>query len=142
MANLTLFNSIYNAETERISYVKTYIYGVDWQGEQAITVGDKGLLSANKITCFITFLCEIEENKTYISPGEFSKLNSNELKKYYTFKKGDIIVKGITEFNLSSYEKGKKLNDLEQLYETGTIVSIIPNDFGSEYLRHWEVGAK
>jgi hypothetical protein len=142
MANMTLFNSIYNKETERTEYVRTYLYDIDWQGEQAITVSDKGLLSADKITCFIPFKVESEINKEYVSPGEFNRLNIDEAKNFYTFKKGDFIVEDLIDFELSSYERGKQIKDLERIATVGTIVSVIKNDFGSEYLRHWEVGAK
>lgn len=141
MANMTLFNSIYNPETERTEYIRTYLYDIDWQGEQAVTVGDKGLLSADKITCFIPFTANTEDKK-YISPGEFNKLDIKEANKFYTLKKGDFIVKDVVDFELSSYERGKQFKDLERLYTVGTIVSVIKNDFGSEYLQHWEVGAK
>lgn len=141
MANMTLFNSIYNPETERTEYIRTYLYDIDWQGEQAVTVGDKGLLSADKITCFIPFTVNTKDKK-YISPGEFKKLDIEVAKKFYTLKKGDFIVKDIVDFELSSHERGKQFKDLERLYTVGTIVSVITNDFGSEYLQHWEVGAK
>lgn len=142
MDNMTLFNSIYNKETERTEYVRTYLYDIDWQGEQAITFSDKGLLSADKITCFIPFTVNSEVYKEYISPGEFNKLDTNEAKNFYTFKKGDFIVEGLIDFELSSNEKGKQIKDLEKIATVGAIVSVIKNDFGSEYLRHWEVGAK
>lgn len=141
MANMTLFNSIYNPETDRTEYIRTYLYDIDWQGEQAVTVGDKGLLSADKITCFIPFTVNTKDKK-YISPGEFKKLDIEVAKKFYTLKKGDFIVKDIVDFELSSHERGKQFKDLERLYTVGTIVSVITNDFGSEYLQHWEVGAK
>lgn len=142
MANLTLFNIVYNAETERTEFTRTYLYDIRWQSEQAYTVQDKGLMVADKITCFISFDCKVENNKSYKTPGEFIRLNPEEVKNYFTFKKGDFIVKGIVDFELSNYESGKKISDLEKLYEVGTIVSVITNDFGSKNLRHWEVGAK
>lgn len=142
MNNITLFNSVYNEETERTEFIRTYLYNIRWQGEQAYTVQDKGLMIADKITCFIPFDCKVENNKSYKTPGEFSLLNSEEVKNYFTFKKGDFIVKGLIDFPLSNYERGKKILDLEKLYEVGTIVSVITNDFGSKNLRHWEVGAK
>lgn len=140
MANMTLFNSIYNKQTERTEYVRTYLYDIEWQGEQAVTVGDKGLLSADKISCFIPFTVNTE--KSYLSPGEFNKLDIEKAKDFYTFKKGDFIVEDVIDFELSSNEKGKQIKDLERIATVGTIVSVIKNDFGSEYLRHWEVGAK
>lgn len=142
MANLTLFNSVYNAETERTEFVRTYIYNVDWQSGQVYTVQDKGLIAANKISCFIPFKCKVENNKTYKTPGEFIILKPEEIKNYFTLKKGDYIAKGIIDFPLSNYERGRKISDLENLYEVGTIISVDTNDFGSEILRHWEVGAK
>lgn len=142
MANITLFNSVYNAETERTEFIRTCIYNVDWQSGQVYTAQEKGLIVANKISCFIPFECEVENNKTYKTPGEFIFLKPEEVKNYFTFKKGDYIAKGIVDFPLSNYERGKKISDLENLYEVGTIVSVDTNDFGSKNLRHWEVGAK
>lgn len=138
--DITLYNKIYDAQTERTAFLRTYIYNVQLEGSQAVTVSDKGLLSANKITCFVPI--KYKSNKVFKEPGEFSRIALNDKEKYFTFKNGDLIVKGLVDFELSPYERGKKIEDLSKLYEVGTIISVIKNDFGNINLQHWEIGAK
>lgn len=142
MANMTLFNSIYNPDTERTEYKRTYLYDVDWQAGKKISEDGKGIISYDLITCFIPFNTKTSDNKIYKTPGEFINLGTEEIDKYFTFKKGDYIVKGIVDFELTDSNRGNSISRLKNTYEVGTLISIETNDFGSEYLHHWELGAK
>ncbi|HAT4162276.1 TPA: hypothetical protein I9Z77_001716 [Clostridium perfringens] len=140
--NITLFNSVYNPDTEHTEYKRTYLYNVDWQAGKKISEDEKGIISHDLITCFIPFSTDSSNNKSYKTPGEFIRLTLEETEKYFTIKKGDFIVKGIIDFELTDYKRGQCIKDLMKFYEVGTIISIDTNDFGSEYLQHWEVQAK
>jgi len=139
---ITLFNKVFNRETEKTEYFRTYIYNVDWQGELITNVNDKGFIGADKITCYIPFTGNAEGGKRYVKPREFNRMSNSERERAFTFNKNDIIVKGMVDFDITN-ESGHKSKDLFNDYiESGTIVSIIPHDYGSENMRHWEIGAK
>ncbi|EDT26092.1 hypothetical protein [Clostridium perfringens] len=140
--HITLFNSVYNPDTERTEYKRTYLYDVDWQAGKKISEDGKGIISYDLITCFVPFNTQASENKIYKTPGEFINLGAEEVDKYFTFKKGDYIVKGVVDFELTDSNRGNSISKLKNTYEVGTLISIETNDFGSEYLHHWELGAK
>ncbi|WP_338631523.1 DUF6751 family protein [Clostridium baratii] len=139
---VTLFNKVINPETDRAEYFRTYIYNADWQGELITNVNDKGFISADKITCFIPFSSSTEGGKKYVEPRVFNRMTVSERERVFTFNKNDIIVKGMIDFEITN-ENGHRVKDLFNDYiESGIIVSIIPHDYGSESMRHWEIGAK
>ncbi|WP_283706897.1 DUF6751 family protein [Clostridium perfringens] len=139
--DITLFNKVFDKETERETYLRTYISDCHFESELLSKPDSKGLISADKITCFIPHKIKADNNKAYIEPIYFNKLSLEEKKKFFTIKKGDVIANGKVDFNLSSYEEGNKLSDLKLLCEAGTIISVNNYNFGSLNLRHWEVGA-
>ncbi|EOY7191128.1 hypothetical protein MXT65_17710 [Clostridioides difficile] len=137
--NITLYNACYNKELEANEYFKTYLIGVDWQGQQNINVTDKGIISADSIKIIIPFLVS-SEGKKYIEPKEFEKLDITEKGKYFTFNNNDKIVKGLIDFDIDS-KNGKTIKILENLYsDVININSIITHDFGSLSMRSWEIG--
>ena len=141
-SDLTIYNVSYNRDTKLIEYNRTYLYGVNWQGENKISVGDKGLNSADSVSILIPFDVSVENNKTYISPNVYKDLSKAEKKNYFTLSNKDIIVKGIIDFNLTSV-KPNNLEYLSNLYDDVlTIISVITCDIGSSYMHHWEVGGK
>lgn len=140
--DITLFNSVYDPDRERTSYKRTYLYDVDWQSGKKISEDGKGILSYDLITCFIPFNTRTSDNKSYKTPGEFITLNAEEIDKFFTFKKGDYIVKGLINFELTDSNRGNSITKLKNFHEVGTLISIETNDFGSEYLHYWELSAK
>ncbi|CAM2079764.1 MAG: hypothetical protein NSGCLCUN01_03992 [uncultured Clostridium sp.] len=140
MEDITLYNAYYDKQTEKTLYSRTYLFGVDWQGSNAIAIRDKGLISEDKTEIFIPF--SIETAKKYIKPKAFSRLSENEREKYFTFSNKDIVVKGIVDFDVTG-EKGHTKKDLESNYDDVlTIISVSTFDYGSENMQHWEVLAK
>lgn len=140
MENITLYNAYYDKQTERTLYSKTYLFGVDWQGSNAIAIRDKGLISEDKTEIFIPF--SIESVKKYIKPKIYSRLSDNERENYFTFSNKDKVVKGIVDFDVTG-EKGHTIKDLENNYDDVlTIINVSTFDYGSENMQHWEVLAK
>lgn len=140
MENITLYNAYYDKQTERTLYSKTYLFGVDWQGSNAIAIRDKGLISEDKTEIFIPF--SIESVKKYIKPKIYSRLSDNERENYFTFSNKDKVVKGIVDFDVTG-EKGHTIKDLENNYDAVlTIINVSTFDYGSENMQHWEVLAK
>lgn len=139
--DITLFNKVFDKETERETYLRTYISNCHFESELVSKPDSKGLISADKITCFIPHESKAYDDKVYIDPIHFNKLSIEEKKKFFTIKKGDVIANGKVDFELSSYQEGNKLSDLNLLCGAGTIISVNNYNFGSPYLSHWEVSA-
>ncbi len=134
--NITLYNRYY--ENNIIKYKKCYIYDVNWQGKQAITVSDKGLNSADLTKIYIPF--EYKSEDIYLKPKDFEKLQNKE--GFFTIQNKDIVVKGIVDFELTGV-RPNNLEYLQHLYDNVAIIdSVIANDNGSSYMQHWEVGCK
>lgn len=140
--SITLFNSYYDRENDINRYKRTYITGVHIKGSNGIKQDGKGSLdSENKFDIYIPFSADTQ-GKEYINPIEFERLLDGEMDKYFTFNNDDKIVKGITDFNLTGVTPFS-IKDLEQYVdEVLNITSVKKNDYGSEYMRHWKVGAK
>lgn len=140
--SITLYNAYYNREKDLIGYKRTYITGVHMEGSNSAKQGSKGSLKAqDNYHIYIPFSADTQ-GKEYINPIEFERLLNGEMDKYFTFNNDDKIVKGITDFNLTGAAPFS-IKDLEQYVdEVLNITSVKKNDYGSEYMRHWKVGAK
>lgn len=134
--DITLYNSYYDKVTDTTKYKRTYLYGVDWQGKQSVTVSEKGLLSADSIQIFIPY--DVNYSKQYIGPKAFERLSEHEKDNYFTFKSGDKIVKGIIDFELT----GIKPNNADYLEKNYDDVINIISVVDCELTRHWEIGGK
>ncbi|MBY6916053.1 DUF6751 family protein [Clostridium botulinum] len=131
----TLYNHYTDKETERVSYKRTVITSVNWQGEQKTAVTDKGLVSANQIDILIPFNSDFE-GKKYIGPKEYRRLADEDKDKYFTFDNDDYIVKGEIDSSVT-------LDNLKKSYDNVTIIiSVLIRDNGSPSIGHYEIGAK
>lgn len=122
--DVTIFNKyVENRETK---YKKSFIHNVHWEDSEGFNILKSGLQSADKSKIYIPFY----SCKDYKKPKEFRKN-----KEGFTLQAEDIIVKGIIE---DEYTK-----DLEKNYDyVRLITSVDVRDYGSESMRHFEVGAK
>ena len=83
----------------------------------------------------------IENDKRYVKPNKY--LNSDNKSDCFTFKAGDIIVKGITDFEIDTGDKTKNIKALEKSEDDViTIFTVVDYDFGSENMKHWKIGGK
>lgn len=126
-ADLTIFNRyIENRETK---YQKSHIYDVHWEDNQGANILQSGLVSADRSTIYIPF----DSCKDYVTPSEF-KINHNGK---ITFQPEDVIVKGIIDDEFTT------IKDFEKKYDFVRMVTTVDTrDYGSQRMRHWEVGAK
>lgn len=132
---MTLYNSYYNPTTEATEYKRTYLYGVNWQITQALSVADTGAISADVLKVFIPSNV-LTGDSVYIDAKEFEKLPIKE--GYYTFKPGDILARGTINFDITG-ERGKTVKDIFNNYtEVYTLKSVIDNRQTS--ISHWELG--
>lgn len=138
-SDLTIYNKYININTEKVEYIKTYIYGVNFQVENLVAVTDKGLNGANIATFFIPMNSDFS-GKSYKKPIQFNRsLDKSDI---FTLKEGDIVVKGICSFEFSD-GKPSEINVLKNNYDdVYSIISVETNEYGSEHMKHWKIGAK
>lgn len=135
-ADMTIYNSYYDAENDCTRYKRTYLYGVNWQSTQVVSVDGKGLNSVDTLVILVPFSIKTEPKRTYIPPRAYDRLTDAERDNYFTFKADDKVVKGIIDKEITL------IKELEQYDDMFTIDSVIPCDEGSCSVRHWEVGGK
>lgn len=132
-ADITIYNRYFDLATRLDRYQRTVLKGVFWDERKAVNTIKSGLESADKV--FIAIPFKVSSNRQYLSPIEFEK--AEDKSKYFTLRENDRVVRGNIDFEITS-----KVSDLDKEYEAFTITSVDTKDFGSQHLRHFEVGAK
>lgn len=112
--SMTLYHKRLNSNTRLDEWDRYLIERVMWQGGKGASV-NKGYDKANDINIFIPY----DENK------ELSKV---------PFSIGDIVIKG----NIK--DKITKQSDLN--VDNYNITTLINNDYGSDEMKHIQIGAK
>lgn len=113
-SSMTLFHKKYNKKTHLDEWDRYLIENVMWQGGKGASI-NKGYEKANDISIFIPY-------------------DSNLELKNVPFSIGDIVVKGSIE------DKITKQSDL--IVDNYNITTLINNDYGSDNMKHIQVGAK
>jgi hypothetical protein len=132
-ADITLYNKYYDRTLGHDAYLRSYIFNVNWQGARAVTVNDKGLITADFTEVFI--YPPTWGDKNYMKPKEWAKSEEKEL--FFTLNAGDIIVKGIIDYAIAAASTKELINSFDDVL---TIVSVV--DLSETSLPHWEIGAK
>lgn len=124
--DVTIYNKyIENRETK---YKKSYIKNVHWEDSEGFNILQSGLTSADKSKIYIPFYsCE-----DYKTPIEFKKS-----KEGFTLKSEDVIVKGLIKDEFTTVKDLEKNHDYVRL-----ITTVDVRDYGSENMKHFEVGGK
>lgn len=133
-ADLTLYNRIPGPDGDL--WQRTTITGVNWQDGKKVEIGDTGLISADLTTIFIP----VQSTSGYLKPNEFLRVEEKD--KHFTLQNGDLVVRGLVDFELTG-KRGQDEKTLRKQYDdVMTIVSVDTNDFGSPHMQHWEVAAR
>lgn len=132
-SDITLYNKYLDKETRLDKYQRTVLKGVFWEDKKAYNRLQSGLESADEVSIIVPFKVPLE--RQYLSPKEFEK--AIDKSSYFTLQETDRVVKGIIDYEITS-----KVSDLDKEYEAFTITSVDTKDFGSNHMRHWELGCK
>mgnify|MGYP000011461254 CR=1 FL=1 len=131
-SDITIYNKVYDEDKGYDTYQRTVIKGVHFEDSKGANVIKSGLENADRASIYVPFKSEM--SRQYISLIEFKKLDDKS--KYFTFEKGDRLIKGDIDFEPTT-EKS-----IDENYDAFTITSIDIFDFGSENMRHFELGAR
>lgn len=143
----TLFNYFKDKETGATKYRKTYLRGVFWDDVKQSNVVKSGLATIESVLICVPFDVETD-GKTYKSPKTYNKLSDEEKDNSFTFvaNSQDLIVKGIVDYDIDNTSKqtiSEGLAYLRNNYDSVMTISVVDEkDYGSEHMRHWEIGGK
>lgn len=132
-ADITVFNRWYNKETRLDEWHRTQIPGVSWYGGQAVTVGDKGLQSADLYKVRIP-LSSAPEGKTFLRPEEYAAKTKADLSGFWTLQNGDCISHGLLDSDIT---QPKELTG-----EHFLITGWGDNRRGTPAVQHWKAEGK
>jgi hypothetical protein len=146
-ADATLYNYYKNKSTGKVTYTKTYLRGVFWDDTKQANVLKSGLATIESVSVFIPFSVDAGD-KEFLPPKEYAKLNESDLSKYYTFvtNSQDFLIQGIIDYdidNTSSQTVTAGLSYLKNNYDKVMTISVVDEkNYGSDDMRHWEIGGK
>lgn len=125
-ADITIFNKY--TENRETKYKKTYIKNVHWEDTEGFNILQSGLTSVDKSKIYIPF----SSCGQYNTPKKFKNT-----KEGFTLQSEDVIVKGFVKEDFISIKELEKTYDYVRL-----VTSVDLRDYGSENMKHFEVGAR
>ncbi|MGL6008230.1 MAG: hypothetical protein ACRC1D_02125 [Culicoidibacterales bacterium] len=129
--NATLFTRIFDQESRKYTYKRTYLKKVSWQAGHKVRVNKGQNTTSNEtIAIYVPFI----QDEVYCPPNKFAQLVDKN--GFFTFNAGDRIIKGLTAFELTE----ENTKQLAQFDDVLTISTIKVRDFGSVRLQHIELG--
>ena len=90
-ADVTIYNKRVDKKTRQTVYVRTILRDVHWYTNQKVSVGDKGLNSADVIKIRVP---TEERQEIFVEPTEYARLEDTA--GYWTAANGDLIEDEIT----------------------------------------------
>lgn len=112
-------------------WVRTPISGVNWYGKQAVTVGDKGLNSADQYSVRL----RKRSLGAFVLPDEWNGMG-NAPKGVWTAQSGDVVVKGF-----ASDEVVNSITEITSKYHDCFVVTAV-HDNRREMLPHLRIEGK
>lgn len=130
-ADITIYNHKYNKSTRFDEWNKTIIKGVHFYADNKVSVGGKGLNSADVYKIRIPECAEYD--KQYIPEDEYA--SADDVSAYWTIQESDVVVHGISEIDIN-----KPADLTERHIRHCKVVSWSDNRFGG--LPHWRIGGE
>ena len=108
---LTIYNKFTDPQTQVVRWYKTVVEGAFWKyvGEK-INIGNT-VFETNNI------ICRIRKDDRFLEKHQWLNVPNDQMSKYFTLAKGDIIVKGEVDDEINEYQSGHRSNDLIAKYK-------------------------
>ena len=132
-ADITIYNKWYNQETRLDEWHRTEIHGVNWFAKQAVSVSDKGLLTADQYIVRIPS-CAAPEDKEFVAPATYAAADPTDLPAIWTLQAGDYVTKGIADADIA--------HSNEITGERFAVIGWSDNRRGSPVMQHWRIDGK
>lgn len=131
--------TVYTVTEDMVTFeVKSHITvlrGVLVDESKGANVLKSGLSTADSVVVFIPFSVDAK-GKAFLPEKEYMRLSDAEKERHWTLRPGnDFMIRG------EVVEPNKTLDQLNQKYDSVyAINSVDTKDFGTEDMRHWQVG--
>lgn len=134
---VTVYSPVEDPVTFEVTNYITILRGVFMDASKASNVRTSGLEGADSVNLFVPFSVKVADgvsllDKVYVDPKEFE--SATDKSGLWTLRIGDFFVKGeVVEDKDFQYINA----NYDDVYR---ITKVDKKDFGSEPMRHWEVG--
>lgn len=124
---MTVYNYRQDKDTGKDTWKRTVVKGVQWRHnrkELSTSINEQSLPRAESIT--IDFVRDYGNTAQYVPPHEFRRIPDGEISEYWTLdiKEGqDVLVLGISDYEIGTDCRLSELSDLFQYTATVTAVS-------------------
>lgn len=126
-ADMTLYNRYLNPETRLDKWKLTHIKGVFWNNRKGANMRKGGMDTADSVLVLIPL-----SKSGYVEPKAYTGADNT-----WTLKPGDKIVQGLIQLEVTH------ISELEKLYDhVHDITQVDKKDYGSQHMRHWEIGGR
>lgn len=120
-----------------VQYFRVVLRDVFWDDNKQSNFLKSGSSAADRATVFIPFSVQTE-GKRYVKPMEWTQASLEDAQGLFTLKTKDFLVKGVCGY---THEAGQPISELTKRYDDViTLTSVDSKDFGSEFMRHWQIG--
>lgn len=131
-ADATLYHRIYNTIADTEIWERKELKGIAWQDRRAVSTEEGGLVSADLTSVFIPR----DVGLAYKKPKDYIADDASS----YTVDNGDIIVRGLLSYEISSANSVSKLQASHD--DVMTVTSVKDRMYGSAALQHIELEVK
>ena len=134
---VTVYSPVEDPVTFEVTNYITILRGVFMDASKASNVRTSGLEGADSVNLFVPFSVKVADgvsllDKVYVDPKEFE--SATDKSGLWTLRIGDFFAKGeVVEDKDFQYINA----NYDDVYR---ITKVDKKDFGSEPMRHWEVG--
>lgn len=139
MADITLFNARYDANTRTEVFIPTRIKGSSYYESEGVSAND-GVWTNQSIYKLRVPLIGSEIGKEYLPERKYRKVESAE--RYWTIRKGDFILLTLLDIEKEAYTAKEIAKISEELgLKLITVTEYADNTVrGSDIVKHWRIG--
>lgn len=108
---ITVYNKHEDPQTKVITWHRNVVSGCFWKYQHdKMTIGQT-VLESNKT------ICRVRKDDRFLEPYEYKEVPNDQKGSYFTFAKGDILIKGEVSDEIDEYTRGMYSTDLIKKYK-------------------------
>ncbi len=126
----------------KFSYFRYVLYGVLYSSKLDSNVGSNGTVSSDLSVLQVPAIVRSDAPLGYSLPDKWLKGDDDFKDKHFTFRKGQIILKGEVELDISNGKPIDVAKVKEEYVDVFVVDKVTTADYGAENLRHWKLTGK